>query len=136
MLNSACKILWSDCTMSLLYHYQKFALQGNDVSKYRKNHYLQKKLSDYFVEQFNLSFCFLLNPFPNKPWFFMCMLYKSFENTVGKEGIGRDEQFIFSNSVFYLFEERSAIFIEVKIVVCKLFQFERVQNLLFLKGLK
>ena len=39
------------------------------------------------------------------------------------------------SSVFYPFEEVSAIFIKVIIVVCKLFQFRRVLILLFGKGL-
>ena len=34
---------------------------------------------------------FTVNSFPNKPWFFMCLQYKSFENTVGK---GENEQFL------------------------------------------
>ena len=33
--------------------------------------------------------------------------------------------FSFSHSIFYAFEEPSAIFIEYEIVVCKLFQFGR-----------
>ena len=43
--------------------------------------------------------------------------------------------FTFSYSVFYLFVEFSFIFIKHKIVVCKLFPFERVLYLLFGKGL-
>ena len=93
----------------------------------------------------------------------MCLQYKSFENTVGKGDIARNEQclifpqcflpvwgstrleqekllvtsnFFFSHSVFYLFEEISSIFIQFEIVVCKLFQFEVVWNLSFGKGLK
>ena len=44
--------------------------------------------------------------------------------------------FSFSHSVFYSFGDLSPIFIKSKIVVCKLFQCGRVQNLLFGKGLK
>ena len=43
--------------------------------------------------------------------------------------------FSFSHSVFYMFEELFSIFIKFEIVVCKLFQFGRVYNLLFGKGL-
>ena len=43
--------------------------------------------------------------------------------------------FSFSHSVFYLFGELSTIFIELKIVVFKLFQFGRLKNLSFLKGI-
>ena len=34
------------------------------------------------------------NPFQNKPWFFTCLQYKSFENTVGIGEIARNEQFL------------------------------------------
>ena len=34
------------------------------------------------------------NPFPNKPWFFICLLYKSFENTVGKGENACNKQFL------------------------------------------
>ena len=44
--------------------------------------------------------------------------------------------FSFSRSVFYQFEELSAIFIRFKIVVCTLFQFQRVKNLSFGKVLR
>ena len=43
--------------------------------------------------------------------------------------------FSFSHSVFYLFGELSTIFIKLKIVVCKLFQFGRLKNLSFVKGI-
>ena len=57
-------------------------------------------------------------PFPKQDLVFMCLQYKSFENTVGKGEISR--------SVFYLSGEHSAIFIKFEIVVGKLFQFEGV----------
>ena len=65
-------------------------------------------------------------PFPDKLWFFTCLQYKSFENTVGKGEISRNEQFLLFHSVFYLLEELSAIFIKLEIIVCKLLQFGRV----------
>ena len=34
------------------------------------------------------------NFFPNKPLFFTCLQYKSFENTVGKGEIACNEQFL------------------------------------------
>ena len=43
--------------------------------------------------------------------------------------------FSLSHSVFYLFWELFAIFIEFKIVVCKLFEFRRIKYLLFRKDL-
>ena len=33
----------------------------------------------------------MLNPFPNKPWLFMCLQYKSFENAVRKGEIARNK---------------------------------------------
>ena len=57
----------------------------------------------------------------------MWLQNKSFENTVGKGEIARNEQFLFFPQCFYyLFWELSTIFIEFEIVVCKLFQFRRV----------
>ena len=39
------------------------------------------------------------NPFPNKPWF-LCLQYKSFENTAGKEEIAHNEQFFLFQQCF------------------------------------
>ena len=39
-------------------------------------------------------------PFPNKPWFFTCLQYKSLENTVGKGEIARNKQFLFFPQCF------------------------------------
>ena len=58
----------------------------------------------------------------------------SFENTAGKGEIARNEQFLLFLQCF-LSEELSAIFINFEIVICKLFQFGRVWNLSFGKGL-
>ena len=44
----------------------------------------------------------VINSFPNKPWF-MCLLYKSFENTVGKGEIACREQFLFFPQCFVPF---------------------------------
>ena len=43
--------------------------------------------------------------------------------------------FSFSHSVFYPPGELSAIFVKFETVICRLFQFERVPNFLFGKGL-
>ena len=51
--------------------------------------------------------------------------HMSFEKTVGKEKLLITSNFSFSHSVFDLFGEISAIFMELEIVVCKLFQFGR-----------
>ena len=60
------------------------------------------------------------------PWFFTFMQYTSFENTVDKKEITRNEQFLLFSSVFYPFGELSVIVIKFEIVLCKLLQFGRV----------
>ena len=54
------------------------------------------------------------------------VFYKSFENTVRKEEIACNEQFFFSQSVFYLFGDLFAILIKSEVVLCKLFGYGRV----------
>ena len=67
-----------------------------------------------------------INPFPNKHWFLFvfstCLLKTMWE----KEKLLVTSNFSFSHSVFHPFGELPAIFIEFEIVICKLFQFERV----------
>ena len=78
---------------------------------------------------------FLINSFPNKPWF-LCVCSTSHLKTLReKEKLLVTSNFSFSHSVLHPFRELSAIFVKLKIVVYKLFQFGRVQNLLFGKGL-
>ena len=73
-----------------------------------------------------------LNPFPNKPWFLrVCRLLKTLRE---KEKLLVTSNFSFSHSVFYPSGEFSAILMNYKIVVCKLFQFGSVSNLSFGKG--
>ena len=83
------------------------------------------------------TYLLLPNPFPNKPWVFICLQHKSFENIVGKGEIVHSKRFLpFPTVFFYPFGELSATFIKFEIVVCKLFQFGTVKNLSFGKGLK
>ena len=56
---------------------------------------------------------------------FSCLQYKSFENTVGKREIARNEQFLLFPQCFLPIWKLSAIFIKTETVVCKLFQFGR-----------
>ena len=68
----------------------------------------------------------VVNPFPNKPWF-LCVCSTSLMKTLWeKEKLLMTSNFPFFHSVFYSFGEPSIIFIKFEIVVCKLFQFERV----------
>ena len=55
-----------------------------------------------------------------------CLQYKSYENTMGKGEIAHNEQFFLFPQFFHPFGELSAIFIKFEIVICKLFQLERV----------
>ena len=43
------------------------------------------------------------NSIPNKPWFFTCLQYNTFENTVGKVEIARYEQFLLFPPCFLSF---------------------------------
>ena len=90
-----------------------------------------------FPTFFSISmYCKHVNLFPNKPWFFTCLLQKPFENTLGKGEIARNKQFLLFPQCFYLLEKLSAIFIKSKIVVSQCFEFGRVKKLSFGKGLK
>ena len=64
-----------------------------------------------------------LTGFPKEALVFMCLQYKSFEIAVGKGEIARDEQFLLSPQCFLPFWRPLYLFIKLKIVVCKLFQF-------------
>ena len=46
-----------------------------------------------------------LNPFPNKPFVFMCLQYKSFENSVGKGEIAWNEKFLHFLQIFQTFQK-------------------------------
>ena len=70
-----------------------------------------------------------VNPFPNKPWFLTCLRYKSFEIIVGKGEIARNNNFSFSQSVFYPFGELCAIFIKSEIVFCNSFSSDQSKSL-------
>ena len=77
-----------------------------------------------------------INPFPNKPWFLRVCSTSLLKTQWEKEKYLVTSNFSFFHSVFYPFGKLSAIFINFKIFVCKLFQFGRVLILLFGKGLK
>ena len=66
-----------------------------------------------------------LNLSQTSPGFYVfeVQVFKRVENPVRKGKIALLSNFSISNSVFYPFGELSAIFIKIKIVVCKLFQF-------------
>ena len=66
---------------------------------------------------------------------FTCLQYKSLKTLWEKKKLLVTSNFSFSHGVFYLFAEVSVIFIKFKVFVCSLFQFGRVLNLSFWKGL-
>ena len=68
----------------------------------------------------------VINPFPNKPWFLCVCSTRLLKTLLEKEKLLVTSNFSFFYSVFYPFGELSAIFIEFKIVVCRLFQFGSV----------
>ena len=75
------------------------------------------------------------SPFPKQALVFTCLQYKFLKTLWEKKKLLVTSNFFFSRGVFYPFRELSVIFIKFKIVVCKLFQFGRGQNLSFEKGL-
>ena len=77
-----------------------------------------------------------INPLPNKPWFLHICMNSLLKTLWEKEKLLITSNFSISHSVFSPFGEHSVIFIKFEIVVCKLFQFGRVYNLPFGKGLK
>ena len=76
-----------------------------------------------------------VNPFPNKPWFSRVCSASLLKTLWEKDKLLVTSNFSFSHSVFYPFGELSFSFIKFKIVVCKHFQFGRVEKLSFGKGL-
>ena len=65
----------------------------------------------------------------------MCLQYKSFENTVGKEEIAHNGQFLLFPLCFLPFGELSTIFLKFEIVSCKLFSLEDSKICCLGKGL-
>ena len=78
---------------------------------------------------------YLMNPFPNKRWFLRICSTSLLKPLWEREKLLVKSNFSFFHCVFYPSGEISAIEINVEIVVCKLFQFGRVSNLSFAKGL-
>ena len=80
--------------------------------------------------------CNPLNPFPNKPWFLRVCSTSLLKTLWEKEKLLITSNFSFSHSVFYPFGELPSIFIKFKIVVCKLFQFGPLQNIVVWERVK
>ena len=64
----------------------------------------------------------MFQPFPKQALVYTCLQYKTFENTVEKGEIARNEQFLLSTSVFNPSGELWPIFIKFRVVVFKVFE--------------
>ena len=87
-----------------------------DLYRPSSSHLQKQKLYIYGVDKD-------LAAFPNKPWFLHVYSTSLLKSLWGKEKLLVTSNFSFSHSVFYPFGDISAFFIELKIVVCNLFQF-------------
>ena len=83
---------------------------------------------------FNLE-SFIRPFFPNNPWCLRVCSTGLLKTPWEKDKLLVTNNVSFSPSFFYAFGKLSDIFIKFNIVVCKLFQFGRVQNLSLGKGL-
>ena len=103
--------------------------RGGNITRKPKHskYYSSDSLSNHYQ---TLKF----NPFPNKPWFLSVCNTSLLKTLWEKEKLLVTSNFSFSHSVFYPLGELCAIFIKFEIVVCKYFQFGRVQNCRFGKG--
>ena len=77
--------------------------------------------------------CTGYSPFPKQALVLTWLQYKSFENTVGKGQNAHNKQFLLFPQCFLPFW---STFIKFEIVIGKVFQFERIWNLSFEKGLR
>ena len=68
----------------------------------------------------------LFNRLPRNPWFLRVCSTSFLKTLQEKEKLLVTSNFSFSHSVSYPFGKISAIFMKIKIVVCKLFQFGQV----------
>ena len=95
------------------------------------------QLFDFYMYTVSMIYSpYRFNPFPNKPWFLRDCSTSLLKTLWEKEKLLVTSNFSFSHSVFYTFGELSGVFNKLKIViVCKPFEFGRVDNLSFWKGL-
>ena len=99
-------------------------------------YYVQAILSLVMVFNNMMKILVFYNPFPNKPWFLRVCSTSLLKTIWEKEKLLIITNFSLSHNVFYQFEDLFSIFINFEIVICKLFHFGRVYNLLFGKGLR
>ena len=110
-----------------------FNFKENIVEKTRKG--WLPAFSIFTNKVFNSLWLCILNPLPNQPWFLRVGCTSLLKTLREKEKLLVKSNFSFSHSVFYQSRDLSAIFIKFETVICKLFEFGRVHNLSFEKGL-
>ena len=71
---------------------------------------------------------YVLNPFPNKPWFLRVCSTGLSKTLWEKEKMLVTSIFSFSHSVFYSIKEINHHFSNIQFVVCKCFHFGHIQN--------
>ena len=122
-------------TLSWLFLSSVFHQYGQCRSKIRL-HILCSLILTYTDHKTNFCCEKHFNPFPNKPLFLRVYSTNLLKTLWKKDKLLSTSNFSFSHIGFYPFGELYAIFIIFEIVICKLFQCGRVQNLLFGKGLR
>ena len=87
----------------------------------------KKMMEKWLSEQIHVEHKrYTFNSLPNKPWLLRVCNTSLLKTLREKEKLLITSNFSFSHSVFYPFGKLSAIFIKLKIVVCKPFEFGRV----------
>ena len=90
-----------------------------------KRHVLQTRKNQGLFGK-GLKSWFIPCVFLNKPWFWRVCSTSLLKTLWENEKLPLMCNFSFSHNVFYLFEELSAVFIWIEIVVCRLFHFGRL----------
>ena len=98
------------------------------IGLYKANWFCMVKQEDRILNEMKACLnsvvdLLLISPFPNKPCFLRVCSTSLLKTLREKEKLLVTSNFSFSHSVFYLFGKLSTIFILLKIVVCKLFQY-------------
>ena len=104
----------------------KFVLEGWKTS-WEKEKMLVTSIFSLTYNVFKrLFFSWLLTFSQTSPGFYLFCSTSLLKTLQEKEKLLVSSNFYFSHSVFYHFKALSVIFIQFKIIVCKLFQFGRV----------
>ena len=110
--------------LTTLFSHSEVMLLSNARNTGKSGEQDEERSSDWLMNT-NPEFC-KLNPFSNKPRFLHVCSTSLLKTLWEKEKLLVMRYFSFSHSVFYPFEDLSAVFFKFEIVICKLFQFGRV----------